>query len=270
MRFRVARVVASSVALFTCLTAVGTTQGQTAAWLDNPKPSAWNTPSPAIPSAPKLQGSVDARCRDSARPAQLAEDKLVRDRGWDLVGEFQGGWQIVVIRGAAGYDGMCRPRQYQDFVFVRGAFAGTLSPQPMDSRSDGAIAQVSLQGGTRLTAQYARYATADALCCPSRTTNVAFDVTSDKPVVRPVSASTTTNATAKTSASPPPSELAGTNWRLLQFEGGDGRSSSPTTRRSTRSSWPPMGASRRASTAIVDGGRGNRPVRVRCHSVRWR
>jgi hypothetical protein len=45
-------------------------------------------------------------------------------------------------RGTAGYDGMCRPRQYQDFVFVGSVFAGTLSPQPMDSRTDGALGRV--------------------------------------------------------------------------------------------------------------------------------
>jgi heat shock protein HslJ len=221
---------ASSIAMFVCLAAVGTTQGRQAAWLDNPKPAAWNTAGAAIPQAPKLQDAADARCRDSARPPQLAEDTRVRERGWDLAGAFHGGWQIVVIRGTAGYDGMCRPRQYQDFVFMRGVFAGTLSPQPMDSRTDGAIADVSIQSGTRLTAQYARYATGDALCCPSRTTSVTFDVSGDKPVVRPVSASTAPNSGPNATSGPPrgsasalPRDLAGTTWRLLQFEGGDGK-----------------------------------------------
>jgi hypothetical protein len=99
-------------------------------------------------------------------------------------------WQILVIRGTVGYDGMCRPLQYQDFVFVRGAFAGTLSPHAMDSRTDGALSRVFLQSESRLTAEYQRYAAADPLCCPSRTTTVVFDITRDAPVVRPVSAST--------------------------------------------------------------------------------
>ena len=73
-------------------------------------------------------GNRDPRCQERARPPQVDEDKRVREQGWDLVGPYQGGWEIVVIRGTAGYDGMCRPRQYQDFVFVRGAFVGTLSP----------------------------------------------------------------------------------------------------------------------------------------------
>ena len=138
-------------------------------------------------------GKVDPRCRDLARPPQLEEDKRLRDQGWDLVGAYQGGWQILVIRGTASYDGMCRPRQYQDFVFVRGVFAGTLSPQAMDSRTDGALGRVSLQSDSRLTAEYARYAATDPLCCPSRTTSVVFDIANDPPVLRPVSASTSSN-----------------------------------------------------------------------------
>ena len=78
----------------------------------------------------RIQGNTDPRCREGARPPQLDEDKRLRDQGWDLVGAYQGGWQILVIRGTAGYDGMCRPLQYQDFVFVRGVFAGTLSLRP--------------------------------------------------------------------------------------------------------------------------------------------
>lgn len=99
------------------------------------------------------------------------------------------GWQTVVIRGTAGYDGMCRPVQYQAFVFVRGVFVGTLSPEPMDSRTDGALTRVALRNSELLSAEYVRYAAEDPLCCPSRTTTVAFEI-GDGPVVRPASAST--------------------------------------------------------------------------------
>jgi heat shock protein HslJ len=211
------------LAIVTCLPAVAAAQGQ-ATWLDSPKPLAWNRPAQAIPPAPNQQGTVGDRCRASARPVQLAEDKRVRGRGWDLIGAFQGGWQTVVIRGAAGYDGMCRPSPYQDFVFVRGVFAGTLSPQPMYSRTDGAISQVWLQNGTQLTAEYVRYAANDPLCCPTRLTSVVFDVAGDKPVVRPVSASTSNTTAAQggsSSGSSSASPLAGTSWRLVRFEGGD-------------------------------------------------
>ena len=78
-------------------------QGTTAAWLDQPKIASWNTPGQAIPAAPKPQDPVNPSCRNQARPAQTAEDKQVSARGWDLVGAFQGGWQVVVVRGA-GHD----------------------------------------------------------------------------------------------------------------------------------------------------------------------
>ena len=165
------------------------TAGAAASWLDEPKPSSWNKPNAPIPDAPKAQ-AVDPRCREQVRPAQLDEDKRLRDKGWDLVGAYQGGWQVIVIRGAAGYDGMCRPRQYQGFVFVRGVFAGTLSPQAMESRTDGALDRVFLQSNSRLTAEYLRYAPKDPLCCPTRRTAVVFEIANDGPLARPVSATT--------------------------------------------------------------------------------
>jgi len=161
-----------------------------ASWLDEPQPASWNTPSPVIPAAPPVEGVVDPRCRVLARPPQTEEDKRLRDRGWGLVGAFHGGWDILIIHGTAGYDGMCRPRQFQGFVFVRGTFAGTLSPRAMDSRTDGALARVSLESGRRLIAEYNRYAATDPLCCPSGTTSIVFDIASDGPAVRPVSTST--------------------------------------------------------------------------------
>lgn len=164
--------------------------GQSTSWLDSAAPSTWNTPGQAIPTAPKIESAVDPRCRELARPQQLTEDARVRERGWDLVGAFQGGWDIVVIGAAAGYDGMCRPLQYQHFVFVRGVFAGTLSPEPMNSRSDGAIGQVWLRNQTQLTAEYSRYRETDALCCPSARTAVVFEIEGSPPTVRPVSVST--------------------------------------------------------------------------------
>src|SRR5262245_10670223 len=175
-----------AVAMVFAVPATGWPQEKAAAsWLDEAKPGSWNKPGAAIPTAPKVQGATDPRCREAARPTQLDEDKRIHEQGWDLVGAFQGGWGMLVIRGTAGYDGMCRPLQFQDFVFVRGVFAGTLSPRPMDSRTDGALERVSLQSATRLTAEYARYTAKDALCCPSGATYVVFDGTSGQ--VTPVS-----------------------------------------------------------------------------------
>jgi len=206
----------------------------TTTWLDETKPAAWNTPGAAIPSAPNPLGTVDPRCRAQARPPQLAEDKQVRDRGWDLVGGYHGGWQMVVIRGAASYDGMCRPRQYQEFVFVKGTFAGALSPRPMDSRTDGSLTRVVLQGPARLAAEYARYAEQDPLCCPSGTTSVRYEMASASPTIVPVSAITTRVESGQSRGAGPPTSLkgtlGGTAWQLVGFQGGDGTTLRPDDR----------------------------------------
>ena len=172
--------------------AAGSARENLASWLDEAKPASWNTPGQPVPAAPSVQGNIDPRCREQVRPPQLQEDALVYDRGWDLIGAYQGGWQLVVLSGTAGYDGMCRPLQYQDFVFARGVFTGTLSPQAMDSRADGALGRVYLQSESRLTAEYARYGATDPACCPSSTTAVQFEITRDG-FLRPLSASTSSN-----------------------------------------------------------------------------
>lgn len=164
-----------------------------ASWLDESKPAAWNNPGATIPQAPTTDGAVDPRCGALARTPELAADKRLAGLGWDLIGAYQGGWGILVIQAAAGYDGMCRPRSYQAFVFLHGVFVGTLSPRPMDSRADGALNHVTLQDDRRLVAQYARYAASDALCCPSRSTSVVFQIVADEAVVQPVSTNTSSN-----------------------------------------------------------------------------
>ena len=172
---RIARIATLIFATAAC-TGIGRTQGEVASWLDEATPAAWNAPGRSIPAAPRIEDAIDARCRETSRPPELEADERLRAQGWDPVGPYHGGWQVLVVQATAGYDGMCRPRQYQDFVFVRGVLAGTLSPVPMDSRADGALGQVFLQSGSRLTAEYARYLDKDPLCCPSRTTSVVFDI----------------------------------------------------------------------------------------------
>lgn len=189
-RLRVDTLLAVAIAI--CLLESGSA-ANAASWLDTSKPAGWNKAGLPIPAAPHVQGTVDPRCRALNRPAKSQEDRRVRSRGWDLVGPYRTGWQVVVILGTASYDGMCRPWRYQGFVFVHGTFAGTLSPQPMNSRMDGALSEAALQSDRRLTVQYLRYTAQDPLCCPSRTTSVVFDISRKGPTVQPASASTTPN-----------------------------------------------------------------------------
>jgi len=143
-----------------------------------------------IPAAPPGQKNPDPHCREFVRSPASEDDGKVRARGWDLVGRPSESGPIRVIVGTSDYDGMCRPRQYQEFVFVRGIFAGTLSPVPMDSRTDGALGRVTIPNEGRVQAEYSRYGAADPLCCPSRITKVVFEIGNEPPVLTPVSAST--------------------------------------------------------------------------------
>jgi heat shock protein HslJ len=220
-----------------CPMQVGTAHAQiaSASWLDAAKPASWNTPGLPIPAAPRGKDAVESKCRDSARPPELQEDKRLRDQGWNPVGGYQGGWRLLVIRATAAYDGMCRPQQYQDFVFVRGVFAGTLAPRPMDSRTDGALVRSYLQGEGRLSAEYARYTAQDPLCCPSRTTTVVFDLSNDPSVLQPVSTSTTgasggSASAARGGGAEASDALTGTSWQLVKFQGGDDTTLTPDDR----------------------------------------
>lgn len=117
-------------------------------------------------------------------------------KGWRLFRDYQAGWGITVIWALSGYDGMCRPWGYQVFVFVDGVLAGSMSPRPMDARTDASLFSVQLlsrlAGPDPLVATFERYAGSDPLCCPSRRTMVRYriDRFQGAPLLIPVSAST--------------------------------------------------------------------------------
>jgi hypothetical protein len=121
----------------------------------------------------------------------------VSNAGWMLFGPYQSGWGVRIVGGMAGVDGMCRPMDYQFFVFVDGRFAGTTSPVAMASRSDGAGGPPMLStGGTQLTSTFARYTPNDPLCCPSSSTYVTYHISKSggAPLVVPDNATTTPNS----------------------------------------------------------------------------
>ena len=167
-----------------------------AAWLDWDSPVQWNQPGSAVPQPPRVEGNDDPRCRDGERPAETPEDRAVAAKGWRLFHDYQAGWGLKMIWALSGYDGMCRPWGYQVLVFVRGVFAGTLSPRPMDARVDASLFSVQLlsrlAGADPLVATFQRYAGTDPLCCPSRRTVVRYrvDQSQGSPFLVPVSAST--------------------------------------------------------------------------------
>jgi LppP/LprE lipoprotein len=188
------RVVVAVLAVL--LAASAAAESTASSWLDSASLESWNHPGVTLPPAPQGPKNPDPRCGQLARSPESAEDRQLRAHGWDLIGAPTEGAGVRVIGAASDYDGMCRPRGYQFFVFSGGTFAGTLSPALMDSRTDGALNGVTLQGDRQLKARYARYAAADPLCCPSRTTTVLFSLAGDPPLLTPLTAATVSNLTS--------------------------------------------------------------------------
>jgi LppP/LprE lipoprotein len=145
------------------------------AWLDAQTRPNWNALGSAVPKAAAVEGGplADGPCAEQILPPTGREDRTVADAGWSVVSEPQTRGDLVVVTAATSADGMCRPLGLQGFVFVEGKFAGTLSPHPMDSRTDGILGRVQLFEST-LRADFRRYAATDPLCCPSRTSTVAY------------------------------------------------------------------------------------------------
>lgn len=161
-------------------------------WLDDPNPPGWNLPGMPLPTAPAPPFPIDPRFRERNRAPETTEDAALVAAGWDLISPYQAGWSVKLITGASYYDGMGRPLGHQVFVFVDGAFAGTLSPGLMNARADSALSQARLIGPTTISADFVRYSSADPLCCPSARSIVQYRIerTGTGPVVIPESAFT--------------------------------------------------------------------------------
>jgi len=144
-------------------------------WLDRPLDRNWNTGN-VVPNAPRTLAPIDARCREQIRNPESLADRAVTRAGWSLFGAAQVFGAVTLVNAMAGTDGMCRPTQHNTFVFVGSNFAGTLSPEPMDARSDGVLIQATLSSPTEIFAEFARYTSRDALCCPSQKSNVNFSI----------------------------------------------------------------------------------------------
>ncbi|MFN8542431.1 MAG: LppP/LprE family lipoprotein [Thermomicrobiales bacterium] len=163
-------------------------------WLDQSQPANWNEAGAAVPAAPASLGT-NGQCTFYAPPAPSAAENAVTGAGWGLVRTSLVGNGVTVVYGAVSFDGMCRPLQFQMFVFVQGNYAGTLSPLTMNSRTDGALTDVKIaDDGGSIQGLFRRYNDTDPLCCPSRTSTVTFTIDTATPLVIP--ASITTGPTA--------------------------------------------------------------------------
>ncbi|MEO6050506.1 MAG: META domain-containing protein [Pyrinomonadaceae bacterium] len=188
-------------------------------WLDQKPLPSWSERSREILQTKKISKSELKRCGMVVRPATLAADKLLAKQGWTLVGDAQIFGKATAVTVATGFDGMCRPLGYQTLVFVGNSVAGTLSPGPMDSRTDSSLTNVKLVSETSLVADYVRYKDGDALCCPSKTNSVTFRIDADGKnwLLKPdfVSELVYNSNVEKPSES---QALAGTIWRMESLE----------------------------------------------------
>jgi hypothetical protein len=152
--------------------------GEDRSWLDAVPVAAWNAPGRPVPPAPPPAGDPPTvnRCAAQLRNPASAAEEAVALAGWSLVAPTVRGDGVEVVLGASSVDGMCRPTGYQLLVFSRGRFAGTLSPRPMDSRTDGAADLPTVGAAGAVEAGFLRYAADDPLCCPSRISTVGYRV----------------------------------------------------------------------------------------------
>jgi len=183
-------VLALALAPITFTTAV-LSQPSSSLWLERKPLTNWNRPTASIPQAPNRNFPNTDQCKHQIRNPSTSEERAVNTAGWIITkvrGETQSSGGLVLVKGQADFDGMCRPIQYQQFVFVNGVFAGTISPNLMNSRSDGNLIQTSIQTPFRLRAEFSRYTAKDPLCCASKTSEVIYriDQANKRPLVVPL------------------------------------------------------------------------------------
>jgi len=185
-------------------------------WLDQQPLPSWNSRSREILTTEKMPSGELAQCGKFVRQPTLAADKLLAKYGWTLVGAAQVYGKTTVVTTASGFDGMCRPRELIARVFVGNRVAGTLSPGPTDSRTDGSLVNVKMTSETTLTAEYVRYRASDALCCPYKTEAVTFVIKPDGANFLLTPESKTQSGLIENQASD--ATLKNTVWRLQSLE----------------------------------------------------
>jgi len=157
--------------------ALASAEDRAGAWLDS-APIQWNEPGISLPKLPQdvNRNITPDYCKAYEPSVSSQEERAVADAGWIVIASSQGGNRMTVVVGAGSEDGMCRPDPYQNFVFVRGKFAGTLSPGLMRARADGGVNKVEFAGPRRIMAYFSRCTGTNPLCCPSRVSDATYEI----------------------------------------------------------------------------------------------
>ena len=155
---------------------VALSQVPSGAWLDS-QPKKWNRAGMPLPHAPDIdRDHIPSICKPLPQRTGTPEERTVTAAGWLVFMSVRDSRGVTVVGASADLDGMCRPNLYQDFVFVDGKFAGTLSPLLMNARSDGASQNVSFPAPNKILVRFNRYTTKDPLCCPSRISGALYEI----------------------------------------------------------------------------------------------
>jgi hypothetical protein len=136
---RVSRGIALTAALLPATALAG------GGWIDAGV-TGWNQPGGGVPGAPGSNGDDIMRCEAILRGVETGEDNAVAANGWWLYGAPLQDGGTRVVSALSGVDGDCRPMGFNDFIFVDGAYAGTVSPELMSSGDDGARAELGISG----------------------------------------------------------------------------------------------------------------------------
>jgi hypothetical protein len=83
---------------------------------------------------------------------------------------------IEVVGGMTAATPGCEPESFNLFVFVEGAFAGTLSRTAMTPSRDSVAGAVRITGADTLTVEFAKFTASDAPCCPSSRERVSYRI----------------------------------------------------------------------------------------------
>jgi hypothetical protein len=152
--------------------------GQSALWLDQPLTN-WNRAAAPLPRGAAIAAvmtEVRQRCK-VASPETVSAQALAA-AGWIPQAHLDRTLvhnDVEILSGASSLDLDCSPAGFNLFVFVGGTFAGTLSPLPMSPRVDGVAGPVRFTGDF-ISAEFARFKSGDAACCPSARMAVRYRI----------------------------------------------------------------------------------------------
>jgi hypothetical protein len=136
------------------------------------------TSAPLSPLVAAAHAALEKRCGTpkSASPESLAALRRARWVPFLHLDQVIARDGIEVVGGMSAATPGCAPEMFNLFVFVGGAYAGTVSPTAMTPSRDGAAGSVRITGTDTITVEFARYTPSDSECCPSSRERVSYRI----------------------------------------------------------------------------------------------